>query len=82
MKFGNNPDHAPADTGKTAQRDPHGESGTTPDSPAAGAVQQEDSNRMPVFDTRRINEIRQAIADGSYRTDPARIAARLWRLVG
>jgi negative regulator of flagellin synthesis FlgM len=91
MKIGNSPDYAPAATERNPQDAPQ----TATTTPAAAtdrvtlsadalqlAAGQADGQRMPVFDTRRINEIRRAIADGSYTTDPARIAARLWQLGG
>lgn len=32
---------------------------------------------VPVIDTKRVEEVKQAVSDGSYRVDPARVADKL-----
>jgi negative regulator of flagellin synthesis FlgM len=46
---------------------------------AASLLQRVDAqlSRSPVIDTVRVNDIRQALADGSFVSDPARVAEKL-----
>ncbi len=37
---------------------------------------------VPVVDTQRVNEVKQAIADGTYEVNPARIAEKMMKFEG